>query len=678
MGKCHDHRRSHKCHNKRKCHKSCRDDCKNRIHCRHGDENWLQFGKTLGNTRNANCEKKINRHNVSQLVQKWAFLPFEEYGFTTFDYLGLSIEGKYGYGGSLNNNPGGPGLAFKLNLTDGSPVWAVGDARGDDNVTPEYDDGIRNQPAVGEELVYYALRGRNSGRPKIVALHKDTGLFAWQSFLDEIPGLSSAPGEFFNYKFQAGVVPPPAVGYLQLNNADLTLSTQMYINCIDQDVVDACPFLDTLVPGAIIILYKGDDYVSYFIDNITPAGAYYELDLTYRSGTPPDLALNQDDDLKVLMAPPTNFPLTTIPTSPIIYVKEDNLLIQALVALGDNFGTVQAFDATTGAKLWYFKTTKGSMPGINEGGPGVTIFGPGAVDTARKLVFYGTGQNFTTPASDLQDSVIALNYLTGDFVWKHQFNTTDITSIPPIKNWDVSGGPHLDSLCIHGKKRDVVLGGGKQGNFYVIDRESGDLINNYTIIPPAPSGSSNQGFNYAGCTDGKYWYFCIMYSEDDTPIGPVGPPTKTALVKINPKNGQVVGRTEFDGGLVMAPVFANGVVYFNTLLNIGAGFPQVLDQTGGTFYAVDACTGEVVKEIFTPGYLRAGATVVSNGVVYTTLTQFIFGIDASIEQGIYAYHLSDGGCSKSKSKSKSKAASKSKAVSLENIDLAALAEKFNQ
>ena len=174
-----------------------------------------------------------------------------------------------------------------------------------------------------------------------------------------------------------------------------------------------------------------------------------------------------------------------------------------------------------------------------------------------------------------------------------------------------------------------------------------------------------------------------MYSEDGTPLmGPAGPPAKTALVKINPKNGQVVWRTEFNGGLVMAPVFANGVVYFNTLLDFGAGFPPVPDQTGGTFYAVDACTGEILREIFTDIYVRAGAITVSNGVVYATVTQFLGNIPLSHEQGIYAYHLSDGGCSKSKSKSKSKsaskAASKSKAVSLENIDLAALAEKFNQ
>ena len=615
MGKCHECRESRKCHNKRKCHKNCRAGCKNRIPCRPGDENWLQFGKTLANTRNANCEKKINRHNVTQLVQKWYFSPDASFpGLKQpgrYEFTGISVEGNCGYGAALNDfGVGNQALAVKLNLTDGSAIWGVGTGL-PVNPVPEFDSGIRFPPAIGKDLVYFGLRGVFDENPfvlispcKIVALRKNDGSLAWQASLHDNP---------------------------------------LVTNGISQ------------------------------------------------------------------------------PTSPIIYVEEDNIVIQATVALeGNTFGSVQAFDATTGAQLWAFKTTEGSMPGINEGGPGCSIFGPGAVDTKRKLVYYGTGQNNNIdfpnpdpvpyPVSDLQDSILALNYLTGEFVWKKQFTTDDIglwpvgdcfysTTLRPdgsidfpgyVKNWDMAGGPHLDTICIDGKKRDVVVAGSKSGRLYILDRESptqeGVLYEDYLIIPPAPTGSSNQGFNYCGCTDGKYWYFLAMYSNNGRPAGlgnGFAPPqfisTDTALLKINPKNGEILWRTEFSGTHVAPPAFANGVVYFNLLQGAKLGLPLEFETPVGTsLIAVDACTGEPQLINFAGDLLMgdvqtSGSPVsIKDGVVYSGR--------GFADRGVYAYALSGEGypCS-SKSASKSavkKSSEKADIANIAKLDLANLTKDY--
>ena len=670
MGRHHESRKCHRSHERHdkhdkchdKCHKDKDKDCRNRIPCKHGDENWLQFGKTLSNTRNANCEKEINRRNATQLVEKWAFLTDVEFPNLLpdrYEFTGFSVEGNYGYAAALTDFGGGFGLAVKLDLTDGSPVWEAGTGLGLANPVPEFDGGIRFQPAIGKDLVYYPLRGFDfdvGGQPKMVALHKDTGLLAWETHFNPGPD----PVKCYNYKFQTGFT-VPLDGFFQLNNVDLSLVTKMRINCTDQDIGDICPFVDTVVPGGIVSISKGVDAVSYDITGGVQVGQFYELDLTYRDGDD-SLVLQQGDDLVVCFAPEF---VGNQPTSPVIYVEEDNIVIQGLVAIGSTSGSVQAFDGTTGAKLWEFKTTEPPE------GTGVSIFGPGAVDTARNLVFYGTGQNFTGPASALQDSVFALNYLTGDFVWKRQFNTTDITSVPPIKNWDASGGPHLHTLCVNGKKRDVVLGGTKEGKFYVLDRISGDLINNYTITPPAPAGTENQGFNYSGCTDGKYYYFSIMYSTNGTPVGlgtPFNPATRfdinTAVLKINPENGQVLWRKEYVGSSIAPPAFANGVIYFNLLQ--GAKFPDPetpVNPSGTSFYAIDACTGETLKRVFRGSlfegdFVASASTVtISNGVVYHTTTD-----------GIYALELSGQGYSCSKSKSAPKSVSKSVSRSVETVD----------
>lgn len=484
-----------------------------------GDSDWTQYGKELSLNRRG-CESKIGPHNVDQLTEKWSFLPGDRYpGFSPFEYTGISVEGNYGYFANLTPYGGGDAVATKVDVRDGSIVWSQGTFL---DAGSNFDGGIRFQPAIGKDYVYYGLRGFDVD-PKVIALKKCDGSFVWEASL-------------------------------QLNPAVTTGFSQ--------------------------------------------------------------------------------------PTSPIIYVEEDNIVIQACVAIeGNTFGSVQAFDATTGQQLWGFKTTEGTMTGINEGGPGVSIFGPGAVDTKRKLVYYGTGQNFDGPASDLQDSLIALNYLTGEFVWSRQFTVDDIETVPPLKNWDVSGGPHLDRLYIDGHWRDVVIVGSKEGKLYVLDRDSdtteGVLYREHVIHPPAPAGSDNQGFNYAGCTDGHYWYFTIMYSTDGQSVGagngfaaPEDININTAVVKIDPVDGSMLWHTPFIGPSLGGLAYANGVLYFNILQG-----PRSLDLTepinpvGTSLNAVSAEDGSILKRIHIGDLLgvegsanlvaAGGPVVISDGTVYS-------------------------------------------------------------
>ena len=67
-------------------------------------------------------------------------------------------------------------------------------------------------------------------------------------------------------------------------------------------------------------------------------------------------------------------------------------------------------------------------------------------------------------------SIVALDPDTGEYVWHYQ--TT------PGETWDYTATQHimLADLEIDGKPRKVLMQAPKNGFFYVLDRETGELI----------------------------------------------------------------------------------------------------------------------------------------------------------------------------------------------------------
>lgn len=91
---------------------------------------------------------------------------------------------------------------------------------------------------------------------------------------------------------------------------------------------------------------------------------------------------------------------------------------------------VLIFDATTGALVHSIDLSVG--PDGTQYGPGGT-FSMAGVDTKDHLAFIGTGNNYAGPASPYADSLIAIDYTTGQIAWHYQFKSGDI--------WNVGSGP---------------------------------------------------------------------------------------------------------------------------------------------------------------------------------------------------------------------------------------------
>ncbi|MEQ9737722.1 MAG: PQQ-dependent dehydrogenase, methanol/ethanol family, partial [Algiphilus sp.] len=167
-------------------------------------------------------------------------------------------------------------------------------------------------------------------------------------------------------------------------------------------------------------------------------------------------------------------------------------------------GYISAYDADTGEQLWRFYTvpgnpeegfeapilekaaeTWGDGPWWEIGGGG-TVWDSMAYDPDLDLLYIGVGngspwnKHVRSPGGGdnlFLSSIIALDPDTGDYVWHYQ--TT------PGDGWDYTATQHLilATLEIDGRPRDVIMQAPKNGFFYVLDRETGELLSAENYVP---------------------------------------------------------------------------------------------------------------------------------------------------------------------------------------------------
>jgi len=168
-------------------------------------------------------------------------------------------------------------------------------------------------------------------------------------------------------------------------------------------------------------------------------------------------------------------------------------------------GYFSAYDAETGALVWRFYTVPASSDGpfeqpelamaaktwsrdsLFESGLGGTVWDSFAYDPELDLLYAGVGnasmydrQRRSPGGGDnlFLASILAVKPDTGRLVWYYQ--TT------PGEQWDYTATAHmiLADLELDGRVRKVLMQAPKNGFFYVLDRETGELLsaNNYVDV----------------------------------------------------------------------------------------------------------------------------------------------------------------------------------------------------
>lgn len=279
----------------------------------------------------------------------------------------------------------------------------------------------------------------------------------------------------------------------------------------------------------------------------------------------------------------------------------------------EGHGAVVALDASNGQKLWTAHTMedakytgKVSSTGVKQRGPsGAPIWSTPAVDVKRNLVYAGTGQATSLPATNTSDAVLALDLATGELRWSFQALARDVWHLgcqfdpsksgpncpsaedSVLKDYDFGAG------VVIGKRRDgrdILVAGQKSGDLWGLDPDmQGKVLWRQTFGTGTPLG-------------GIHWGLAI---DDERVFAPVNDP----LVPVPGFVPQpAMHAVELDTGKVVwsKPVQAdckNGRQERFPLCNERYGLsaaPLVIDKSvvagalDGRLYIYDAASGEIV------------------------------------------------------------------------------------
>ena len=314
----------------------------------------------------------------------------------------------------------------------------------------------------------------------------------------------------------------------------------------------------------------------------------------------------------------------------VVYIGVSGFLEEtALAAIPGHVFTfrasVVAVNARTGAILWKTYTTP-------TGYTGVSVWGSNpVVDTRRKTIFIGTGNNFSTPTDptyvqctlaggtqkfclspdDHVDSIVALDMKTGKIKWSQRLSDGDDWNAacpkgmncpsPSGLDYDFGSMPNELSARLPGThgNQDILGAGQKSGMYSAFDPDTGDMLWG-TVLGP---GGTLGGIEWGSAADGERIYVAIANSSHQQ----YAAGTAGSWSALDPATGKIVWQIPDPNGAIDigAMTVANGVVYA----------PSDGGASANNMFALDAKTGKMLWSYAPGGSVAAGAVVV-DGTVY--------------------------------------------------------------
>jgi polyvinyl alcohol dehydrogenase (cytochrome) len=187
-------------------------------------------------------------------------------------------------------------------------------------------------------------------------------------------------------------------------------------------------------------------------------------------------------------------------------------------------GSVSALDAFTGRVIWKTYIVPDAPKPAGKNAKGTQQFAPSGggvwnsptIDPARRALYVGTGDAYSTPAAKTTDAIVALNVDDGEMLWSMQDTPDDAWVVGCIRDsnrencpkdagpdYDFGSSPVLKSLP-NGKS--VLIAGQKSGNVWAHDPDrKGAVVWKTALFTKAPP--ANGQIVWGGTADDRYVYF---------------------------------------------------------------------------------------------------------------------------------------------------------------------------
>jgi polyvinyl alcohol dehydrogenase (cytochrome) len=189
-------------------------------------------------------------------------------------------------------------------------------------------------------------------------------------------------------------------------------------------------------------------------------------------------------------------------------------------------GSVAALDPATGAIKWQTYTVPSAPKEQGKTAGGAKVFGPSGApvwnsptyDAKRARLYFGSGENYSSPADANSDALFAIDAKSGKRLWQLQFTKNDAWNVGCMmgnENCPKENGPDLDLassplLVPLPNGKDIIVVGQKSGVTYGVDPEKGTIIWERRL----GHGGTQGGIHFGMSSEGTTVYVPIVDMDD--------------------------------------------------------------------------------------------------------------------------------------------------------------------
>ena len=270
-------------------------------------------------------------------------------------------------------------------------------------------------------------------------------------------------------------------------------------------------------------------------------------------------------------------------------------------------GAVLALDSRSGERRWKAYAIPQAPAPVKTLASGKRIFAPSGapiwnsptVDPKRGVVYVGTGENYSSPANDTSDSILAFRLSDGAMAWSYQALAGDAWNVGCMMaadhpNCPAENGPDVDFgagtvLVPLSSGHDILIAAQKNGWLFGLDPDDhGRVVWKARVA----RGGIQGGIHFGVAVEGTRIYAGISDMKDEHTGRTSKETPRPGITAVDAATGKVLwttpatdvcaGRQFCDAGISAAVTAAPGVVF--------AG------HMDGRFRAYDGATGAVLKE----------------------------------------------------------------------------------